>query len=1059
MFEANACLQGYYQNFSSQELFDEICNNYIVDESLYLEKLMQLAESDAAPENTITAKTLELIEAVRASDKAKEGVEAFLQEYSLDTEEGIVLMCLAEALLRIPDPEVANKLIKNKLGAADWAKHLGQSQSKFVNASTWGLMLTGKVIEKDSTPTQATSTINRLINKLSEPVLRTALNQAMKLMGRQFVLGRNIKEALARGSNAQSKGYGHSFDMLGEAAQTQEDAQKFFNEYKNAITAIGAKQTDNTRIKPSISIKLSALHPRYESTQRTRVLEELYFTLVTLLTHAREQQVAVTIDAEEADRLEISLELFAKLLDHDCCQGWNDFGLVVQAYSKRALPILQWLEKLARDKNKRLPIRLVKGAYWDSEIKWAQQMGLDGYPVFTRKIATDVSYLACAKFMLHHVDRFYPQFATHNAQTVMSILAHNQDFSRFEFQRLHGMGEILYDTVMKQHPELRCRIYAPVGEHKDLLPYLVRRLLENGANTSFVHRLVDEKTPAIELAAPPLAMLKASKTKHNDKIPLPTHMYGPDRSNASGTNLHAKANYSPLMDSYQNALASQWHGHALIHDISTKHTAQTQGEASTITCPFDAKLLVGTFVDAQSGQIPLAIDHAKRGFQLWSNTSVEQRCEVILKIAEKFEQHKAELMALCTLEGGKTIQEGIDEVREAVDFCHYYVQQARDLHNPLTLPGPTGESNELMIEGRGVFLCISPWNFPLAIFTGQIVAALAVGNAVIAKPAEQTRLIAFRAVQLMLEAGVPSQVLQLLPGPGSTIGATLTNHPGIDGVAFTGSTTTAQRINRALAERENTAIAPLIAETGGQNAMIVDSSALPEQVINDVIQSGFTSAGQRCSALRVLYLQRDIASRVISGLKGAMNELNVGDPRELNCDIGPVIDKQAKTDLENHIESLKQKDQLIHQYTLPHTASERGQFVPPTVLKIDTIGDLMKENFGPIVHVVEYSSKELDKVIDSINNCGFGLTLGIHTRNEATAQYIAERARVGNVYINRNMIGATVGVQPFGGQGLSGTGPKAGGPHYLLRFATEKTITNNTAAIGGNATLLSLEDD
>lgn len=1053
MFEANACLQGFYQNYSGQQLFDEICNNYIVDESAYLEKLIAFVQDGAPAESSITATTLELIEAVRANDKAKEGVEAFLQEYSLDTEEGIVLMCLAEALLRIPDPEVANKLIKTKLGTADWAKHLGQSQSKFVNASTWGLMLTGKVIEKDQTPAQPASTVNRLINKLSEPVLRTALNQAMKLMGRQFVLGRNIKEALARGGNAQNKGYGHSFDMLGEAAQTKEDALKFFNEYKNAITAIGARQNDKDKIKPSISIKLSALHPRYESTQRTRVLEELQFTLIELVTHAREHQVAVTIDAEEADRLEISLELFERLLQHDCCRNWNDFGLVVQAYSKRALPILQWLEHLARTHNKRLPVRLVKGAYWDSEIKWAQQMGLESYPVYTRKVATDVSYLACAKFMLHHIDSFYPQFATHNAQTVVSIMAQCQDFSRFEFQRLHGMGEILYDTVLKQHPELRCRIYAPVGEHKDLLPYLVRRLLENGANTSFVHRLVDEKTPAAELAAPPIAMLMACTPKHNDKIPLPPTMYGAERHNSSGINLHAKASYQPFMAEYEKALTQTWHGHALVHE------SKATGEAMPVECPFDTKKTVGTFIDAQPEQVPHAIDQAKKGFHQWRNIPHATRCEILLKIAEKFESHKAELMALCSLEAGKTIQDGIDEVREAVDFCRYYVQQARRLEQPEVLPGPTGESNELMLEGRGVFVCISPWNFPLAIFAGQVVAALAAGNAVIAKPAEQTRLIAYRAVQLMHEAGVPTSVLQLLPGAGSSIGTALTQHPAIDGVAFTGSTGTAQSINRTLANRYNTGIVPLIAETGGQNAMIVDSSALPEQVINDVIQSGFTSAGQRCSALRVLYVQKEIAPRVIEGLKGAMAELNVGDPCKLNCDLGPVIDKRAKAALEKHIEYLKQQGQLIYQYTLPHTASPLGHFVAPTVLSITRMRDLKAENFGPVVHIIEYSSKDLDAVIDSINDYGFGLTLGIHSRNEATAEHIAARARVGNIYINRNMIGATVGVQPFGGQGLSGTGPKAGGPHYLLRFMTEKTITNNTAAIGGNATLLSLADN
>jgi RHH-type proline utilization regulon transcriptional repressor/proline dehydrogenase/delta 1-pyrroline-5-carboxylate dehydrogenase len=1053
MFKASKVLEP--QSPSLAELWQAITDNYIVDESNYLEELLTLATPNEQDIQQITERASELVAEVRKHHDAKDGIEAFLQQYSLSTKEGVILMCLAEALLRIPDAEVANNLIKDKIEAAEWKKHLGQSDSWLVNSATWGLMLTGSIVSFKKDPIneeQPTNLLKNLISKCGEPVIRQAMNQAMKLMGKQFVLGRTIDEALKRGAKSVEKGYTHSFDMLGEAAFTMKDARRYFEAYSMAIEAIGKAPKSDKVQPPSISIKLSALHPRYEHGQKDRVMSEMFETVCQLVKQAKALDVAITIDAEEMDRLELSLELFEKIYRSDVCSGWEGFGLVVQAYSKRAMPVLCWLNALAKEVGRRIPLRLVKGAYWDSEIKWSQQAGIAGYPVYTRKAATDVSYLACARYILSTEGSFYPQFATHNAQTVMNILHWAGGRRDFEFQRLHGMGEQLYNLVLEQNPGLNVRIYAPVGEHKDLLPYLVRRLLENGANTSFVHRLVDEKTPISDLVTHPCVTLRKYKSLANDRIPLPPHLYGEGRLNSSGTNLHIESHIKPFMAGIERFANTQWHATPIIGGKSVT------GESIEVRSPYNTDKRVGTTINASKEQAEEAIALAQKAQPTWNRKGAHYRADLLDKVAELMEANKHELIALCSHEAGKTLQDGIDEVREAVDFCRYYAMKAReDFGSAQTLPGPTGESNEIYLQGRGVFACISPWNFPLAIFTGQVTAALAAGNSVVCKPAGQTTLIAHRAVQLMHQAGIPVDVLHYVPGKGSVIGHLFSTDPRIAGVAFTGSTSTAVGINQALASRSDSPIAPLIAETGGQNAMIVDSSALPEQVVADVIHSAFTSAGQRCSALRVLYLQEEIAPRVLEILEGAMAELVLGDPTQLKTDIGPVIDAAAKAELEGHIHDLKQSGRLIAEAKLP--AHAKGHFVAPVAFKIEHINDLTQEWFGPILHVITYKSKDLDKVIDSINAYGYGLTLGIHSRIETTAKYIDQRVRVGNVYINRNMIGAVVGVQPFGGQGLSGTGPKAGGPRYLHRFATERTRTNNTAAIGGNATLLSLGDN
>ncbi|AZT84326.1 bifunctional proline dehydrogenase/L-glutamate gamma-semialdehyde dehydrogenase PutA [Marinobacter sp. NP-4(2019)] len=1054
MFSASKVLEPAFQEQSRSCFWESIIGNYAVDETRYLNELIPLAQSDAAEQRAVTETATTLIRKVREQDDAVHMVDALLQEYSLDTEEGILLMCLAEALMRIPDKYTADALIGDKMSVADWQKHVGRSESTLVNASTWGLLLTGHVVKMDKRLDGSPSSIwRRLVKRSGEPVIRSAMYRAMAIMGKQFVLGRDIDEALKNAREYRDLGYTYSFDMLGEAALTRDDAERYLQDYLRAIESVGNDTYPSAGVpSPSISIKLSALHPRYEVAQEERVLKELAETVGGLLERAREKGVSITIDAEEMDRLELSLKLFEKVYTSPVARGWGGFGLVIQAYSKRALPVLCWLTRLAKEQGDEIPIRLVKGAYWDTEIKICQQLGLDSYPVFTRKEATDTSYLACLRYLLSdYTDgALYPQLASHNAHTVASVLAMSKNKSRkIEFQRLHGMGDALYNGILQEH-DIPVRIYAPVGAHKDLLPYLVRRLLENGANSSFVHRLVDAATPIEALVQDPVQELQKYDSLPNDRIPLPTDIYGGERRNSKGLNIHIAAHLNPLMNHLAEWGNTSWDAGPVING-----TRRRDGERTQVRSPYDRTRSVGHVVWAGEGHAAEALEVATAGFRSWSERPVEDRARCLERYADLMETHMEELMALCCREAGKTMQDGIDEVREAVDFCRYYAIQARArFGKAIALPGPTGESNELYMEGRGVFLCISPWNFPLAIFTGQVMAALVAGNTVIAKPAEQTSLLAHRATELMLEAGFPPDVIQLLPGDGGTIGGKLTPDPRIAGIAFTGSTQVAHILNRTLAQREGP-IVPLIAETGGQNAMIVDSSALPEQVVQDVLQSAFASAGQRCSALRVLYLQEDVADRMETLLAGAMQELSVGNPELHRTDVGPVIDEEAQSSLQQHLQELESGARLIARAPVP-PACQAGYFIAPSAYGISSINELKTEHFGPILHVIRYQAEKLDDVINEINGAGYGLTLGIHSRSESTAAYIEQRVKVGNCYINRNQIGAVVGVQPFGGRGLSGTGPKAGGPHYLLRFATERTRTINTTAVGGNASLLSL---
>lgn len=1054
MFKASKVLEPAFQEQPRSFFWQGIVGNYSIDETEYLKELIALAQSDVAEYRLVTETATNLIKKVREQDDSVHMIDALLQEYSLDTQEGILLMCLAEALMRIPDKHTADALIHDKMSVADWQKHVGRSESTLVNASTWGLLLTGRVVKMDKRLDGSPSNVwNRLVKHSGEPVIRGAMYKAMGIMGKQFVLGRDIREALKNARVCRDEGYTYSFDMLGEAAMTRDDAARYLQDYLDAIDAVGSDSYPKREtLAPSISIKLSALHPRYEEAQEERVLVELYETLTNFLEIAREKGVSITVDAEEMDRLELSLKLFEKVYTSPVTKGWGGFGLVIQAYSKRALPVLCWLTKLAKEQGDEIPVRLVKGAYWDTEIKLCQQLGLDGYPVFTRKEATDTSYLACLRFLLSDYTKgaLYPQLASHNAHTVASVLAiaKNKD-RKFEFQRLHGMGDALYNTIL-QEDHISVRIYAPVGAHKDLLPYLVRRLLENGANSSFVHRLVNAGTPVEDLVQNPVQQLQKYDSLPNDRIVLPGLIFGKERPNSKGVNLHVSAHLDPLLKGLEKWRTAQWEAGPIINGSLRKN-----GNQEAVRAPYDQTRAVGSVYWASASQAGEALEVAHHAFPRWNETPVDERAKCLERYADLVESHTEELMAICCREAGKTLQDGIDEVREAVDFCRYYAIQGRSrFTSAITLPGPTGESNELYLEGRGVFLCISPWNFPLAIFTGQLMAALVAGNTVIAKPAEQTSLVAYRAVELMLEAGFPAGVIQFLPGDGAKLGSVLTPDSRIGGVVFTGSTQVAHAINRTLAQREGP-IVPLIAETGGQNAMIVDSSALPEQVVRDVVHSSFASAGQRCSALRVLYIQKDVADRMETLLAGAMQELTIGDPALLSTDVGPVIDEEAQTGLQRHLAELEQSARFIARTPMPPSCKS-GYFISPSAYGIDSISELKTEHFGPILHVVRYAAEELDNVIDDINNAGYGLTLGIHSRSESTASYIEKRVKVGNTYINRNQIGAVVGVQPFGGRGLSGTGPKAGGPHYLLRFATERARTINTTALGGNASLLSL---
>jgi RHH-type proline utilization regulon transcriptional repressor/proline dehydrogenase/delta 1-pyrroline-5-carboxylate dehydrogenase len=1013
------------------------------------------ADASLAPDEQRRVAELarQLAAAVRAGRRQQGGIDAFMQEYSLSSEEGVVLMCLAEALLRIPDTGTADKLIADKVGGKDWERHLGQSESLFVNASAWGLMLTGRFVDLGRIArSDVRGYLKKLVTRSGEPIIRNAMKQAMRIMGKQFVLGRTIEEALSIAAPLESEGYRFSYDMLGEAAFTMEDAQRYFASYQNALETVGAKPGGADIFgRASISVKLSALHPRYEEKQEARVMAELLPRVAELAVQAKALNVALTIDAEEANRLDLSLELFGRLLLDERLKDWNGLGLAVQAYSKRAKPVLEWLAEMARLHGRVLPVRLVKGAYWDTEIKRSQEQGLPAYPLFTRKVSTDISYLACAKFMLSRRDVFYPQFATHNAHSLAAISVMACNDRRFEFQRLHGMGQALYEQVVgATKMNQPCRIYAPVGSHEDLLAYLVRRLLENGANTSFVNRLADDEAPIAEIIADPVAELGKLPEVPHPRIPLPAHIFK-GRANSAGAAMWDDATRARYVRGIEAALEKPFDGHALVDGKPDR-----AGPTRVISSPHDRRLILGEMREADEKAAARAMDAASSAQAEWDRSGGAARAATLEKAADFYEANGERFVALLVREAGKSLDNAIADLREAVDFLRYYALQARAaFEGAMTLPGPTGERNELSMHGRGVFACISPWNFPLAILTGQIAAALAAGNAVVAKPAEQTPLVAFEAAKLLYQAGVPASVLHLLPGDGARIGKVLLSHPALAGVAFTGSNETAAVINRTLASRDG-AIPALIAETGGMNAMIVDSSALPEQAVRDVLASAFDSAGQRCSAARILFVQEDVAERVTAMLKGAMAELKIGDPLDYATDVGPVIDADAKAALDAHKARMAREAKTLIDLPLPADCAH-GTFVSPAAFELVSLAPLKREVFGPVLHVVRFAGDRIADVCAALNATGYGLTLGLHTRIESTAAEVRRLARVGNLYVNRNQIGAVVGAQPFGGEGLSGTGPKAGGPQYLHRFATERVCSTDTTASGGNAALMSME--
>jgi RHH-type proline utilization regulon transcriptional repressor/proline dehydrogenase/delta 1-pyrroline-5-carboxylate dehydrogenase len=1002
------------------------------DEEFAARWLREGVRSDVAKVDALATR---LVQAIRARTGGLGGIEDFLHAYSLSTREGLALMVLAEALLRVPDADTANRLIEDKLAAGDWSHPDGDTL--LISASAWTLGVTAKLIEPGETPE---SILHSLAKRIGLPAIRTAARQAMRLLGSHFVLGQTIEEALDRAGSQPE--WRFSYDMLGEGARTQDDADRYFDSYANAIAAIGSRAGHSALPdRPGISVKLSALHPRYEATSRDRVMSELVPKLLQLAHKAKGFDLNFTVDAEEADRLELSLDVIAATLADPSLRGWDGFGLAVQAYQKRAPQVIDWLTETAAALDRKLMVRLVKGAYWDTEIKRAQERGLADYPVFTRKAMTDLCYMECARKLLAARPRIFPQFATHNALTVASVIEAAGGVDGLEFQRLHGMGEALYVALRAEIPQAACRVYAPVGGHRDLLAYLVRRLLENGANTSFVSVSADPDVPLASILARPLDLIGRPANARHGKIPLPRDLYGVERMNSPGVEFGDRAALTSLLTELR--LPQNLSAAPLIDGVTQK------GAVRDVRSPIDLAV-VGRVIEADVATAGKAIDAAAQGFPAWSARPVNERAGALARAADRLEQNRAVLLALLQAEGGKTLDDAISEWREAIDYCRYYAVQARTSLGPQPMPGPTGESNELRYRGRGVFVCISPWNFPLAIFLGQVTAALAAGNTVVAKPAEQTPLIASVTIGLLHDAGIPKTALQLITGDGN-VGAALVADPRIAGVAFTGSTQVGLAINRALAAKDGP-IAPLIAETGGINAMIVDATALPEQVTDDVVTSTFRSAGQRCSALRLLCVQDDVAEKLIEMISGAAAELAVGDPREIATHVGPVIDAEAKERLDKWIAA--HQSRVRYRWDEKRPIPAKGTFVPPTMIELPRASDLKEEVFGPVLHVVRFAPDELDTLLDEIAGNGTGLTLGIHSRIDARVAHIASRMRNGNVYVNRSMIGAVVGTQPFGGTGTSGTGPKAGGPNYLRRFATEQTFTVNTAAAGGNASLL-----
>jgi RHH-type transcriptional regulator, proline utilization regulon repressor / proline dehydrogenase / delta 1-pyrroline-5-carboxylate dehydrogenase len=1017
---------------------------YADDDRSIAARLFETARLSPDQDTRIDRTATRLIEAIRADGDRFGGVEEMLREFALSTREGLALMVLAEALLRVPDAATADQFIEDRLGQGDFVNHETRSSAFLVNASAWALGLSARVIQPGEIPQ---GTLGRLAKRLGAPAVRAATRQAMRLMGNHFVLGETIEAALERARPHSARGPRYSFDMLGEGARTQADAQRYCDSYAAAIDAIG-QATDDRPLpdRPGISVKLSALHPRFEAVSRVRVMTELVPRVIELARKAKAHDLNFTIDAEEADRLELSLEVIAAVFDDASLAGWDGFGLAIQAYQKRAHAVIDHVDALASSLNRRMMVRLVKGAYWDSEIKRAQERGLDDYPVFTRKAMTDLNYVSCARKLLALRPRIFPQFASHNALTVATILELADGSDGFEFQRLHGMGDALYAQLDKDHPAIRSRTYAPVGSHRDLLAYLVRRLLENGANSSFVAIAADDGVPVATLLRRPVDLIGSADHARHPKIRTPPDLYQPQRANSHGVEFGERAALNTL-------LAAVTAEDAAIAAAPLIGGKVMTGTPRTVVSPIDGDTVIGEATDATAANAEQAIAAAVQGFQDWSQTPAQARAAMLERAASLLEQRRAHFIALLQREGGKTLDDALSEVREAVDFCRYYAAEGRTLFGEgETMPGPTGESNSLQLRGRGVFVAISPWNFPLAIFLGQISAALMAGNSVVAKPAEQTPLIAAAAIRLLHEAGVPASALHLVPGDGS-IGAVLVRHADVAGVVFTGSTEVARSINRALAARDGP-IVPLIAETGGINAMIVDATALPEQVADDVVTSAFRSAGQRCSALRLLYVQEDVADRMIEMIAGAARELHVGDPRDPSTHVGPVIDAEAKQKLDAH--AARMTAQARVHLAGPGLASQSppGNYVAPHIFELASAQQLTEEVFGPILHVVRYPADDLEGVVRSIARSGYGLTLGIHSRIDDMIEGVIARLQVGNIYVNRNMIGAVVGVQPFGGYGLSGTGPKAGGPHYLARFATEQTVTINTAASGGNAALM-----
>ncbi|MDX1757819.1 MAG: bifunctional proline dehydrogenase/L-glutamate gamma-semialdehyde dehydrogenase PutA, partial [Marinobacter sp.] len=963
---------------------------YLADEHKVIRELIAGAQLSYAEREAISARAAELVRNVR--DNARPTImEKFLAEYGLTTKEGVALMCLAEALLRVPDNMTIHALIEDKITSGNWGAHLGKASSSLINSTTLALLMTSNLL-KDSERQSVGDTLRKLVKRLGEPVVRTVAGRAMKEMGRQFVLGRDIDEAQERAKGQMARGYTYSYDMLGEAARTDDDALRYHRAYADAIERLAAACAGDVRKNPGISVKLSALHARYEFGQRERVMNELVPRALELAKKARAANMGFNIDAEEADRLDLSLDVIEAVLSDPELAGWDGFGVVVQAFGKRASHVLDWLYALSEKLDRRIMVRLVKGAYWDAEIKRAQVMGLDGFPVFTRKACSDVSYLACAKKLLAMTDRIYPQFATHNAHSVSAILELAKGRDCYEFQRLHGMGESLHDQVIRESG-VPCRIYAPVGAHRDLLAYLVRRLLENGANSSFVNQIVDTRITPEQIAKDPIEVVEAMGDAIASKaIVRPADLFGAERRNSRGWDITDPVTVGAIEQGRGAFRNHRWKGGPVI-------AADPAGtEVQVVRNPADPDDLVGHVIQASDADIENAITAAQDGFQSWSQVPAAERAVCIRKVGDLFEAHADELFALTTREAGKSLLDAIAEIREAVDFAQFYADE--------------GIRYEGEGEARGVMCCISPWNFPLAIFAGQVLASLAAGNSVLAKPAEQTSLIAARAVELMHEAGIPKAAVQLLPGAGATVGAALTSDPRIAGVCFTGSTVTAQRISRVMA-RTMAPDAPLVAETGGLNAMIVDSTALPEQVVRDVLASSFQSAGQRCSALRMLYVQKDIADNLLEMLFGAMDELGVGNPWLLSTDVGPVIDQAAKDRIEAHCKKFADQGRVLKTVPVP----EKGLFVAPTVIRVDGIGELEEEIFGPVLHVATFEARDLDRVIDDVNAKGYGLTFGIHSRVDHRVARIASRIRVGNTYVNRNQIGAIVGSQPFGGEG------------------------------------------